>query len=134
MKGFKIMTEAIYDAADNAKQSGSVVLPGLWAPDRINYWSAGFSGVIGPKLFEEWLVPEIEEMTRAYKYNMYYLDSSDAVKHLPAIAEVKEVAGIQYTPGPDATLADRLQVYKHIQQLEELQWIGIDSVMLNESW
>ena len=126
IRGFRLISEEIYNAADNGQQYGAVVYPELWAPDRINYWSADFSGAISPKLFEKWVVPEIEEMASLYKYSIYHLDGPDATRHLPVIAETKGLQGIQYTRGAGTSLADAIPVYKQIQKLGKIQYIDVD--------
>lgn len=93
-------------------QAGTVTLPGIWAPGRINYWSADVSCMIGPADFDKWLVPEFEEMINLCEYSMYHLDGPDAVRHLPRLGQFKKLKGIQYTVGP--------QMQNNVQH-----WIGV---------
>jgi hypothetical protein len=122
LDGFKHISEAIYAAADNG-QPGYVNHPGLWAPGRINNWSADWSCLIGPKEFRAWMMPELEEMARFLEFNMYHLDGPNAVRHLPMILEIDALRGIQYTLGAGHTHAEALPVYQQIQQAGRVQWI-----------
>ena len=55
---------------------------------------------------------------------MYHLDGPDAVKHIPMIADVKELTGIQYIPGAgNDDIKHALPVYRKIQELGKVQWI-----------
>ena len=88
----------------------------IWAPGTINFWSADFSCLIGPASFEAWLVPDFEAMIRLCDFSMYHLDGPDAARHLPRIAALPGLHGIQYTPGPQSTLAFTIEVTRRIQQ------------------
>lgn len=123
MKGFKYISEEIYKISSTVGQDGCMVCPGFWAPGRINNWSADFSSMIGPKLFRQWMVPELEEMARFLEFNMYHLDGPDAVRHLPMLLEIDEIRGIQYTRGAGHSLSEALPVYKQIQEGGKVQYV-----------
>jgi len=124
LKGCKYYMEEMDKLTHDTGQKGFYSFPGIYAPRRINFFSADWSGSISPRLFEKWMVPEIETMAGFCPYSIYHLDGPEAVKHLPMIAEVKELNGIQYIPGAgNEDIKDALPVYKKIQQLGKVQWI-----------
>jgi len=111
IRGHKaIVTQAWVDV--EKRQRGMATAPGIWAPGRINYWSADFSCMIGAADFEKWLVPEFEEMIDLCEFSMYHLDGPDAVRHLSRIGQFEKLKGIQYTVGP--------QVQNDVQH-----WLGV---------
>lgn len=124
MRGFRYMTEHCRSAL-NTDRAECLLFHGLWAPDWINHWSGDFSCMLGPRQFREWMIPEIEEMSKMYDYNFYHLDGPNAAVHLPMILEVRELKGIQYCPIflTGTTTRDGLPVYKEIQRGGKLQWI-----------
>ena len=113
-------------------QRGTATGPGIWAPGRINYWSADFSCMIGPADVEKWLAPEFEEMIGLCDFSMYHLDGPDAVRHLPRLGQFAELKSIQYTVGPQVQndVSHWLGVAKQIQSLGKATWLGIKPDLL----
>ena len=124
LEGFRYIAEAVYQGA-GLQHDGHINHPGLWAPGRINNWSADWSCLISPKHFRQWMMPELEEMARFLDYNMYHLDGPNAVRHLPMILEIDELKGIQYTPGAGHGLEEAMPVYKEIQSAGRVQWVSV---------
>jgi len=125
--GFKHISEAVYRAA-----GGSGGCFRLWAPGRINNWSADWIYNIGPRQFEQWVLPEMQALSRMLEFNMYHLDGFRAVVHLPMMLAIPELQGIQFTLGAGHTLAEALPVYRQIQRGGKVQYIdcGPDEVEL----
>lgn len=122
LAGFEHVLNAVWAAAGQAGGwCGNH--PGLWAPGRITNWSADWIYNIGPRQFEQWVLPEMETICRMGEYRMYHLDGFRALVHLPMMLELKELQGIQFTPGAGQTLAEALPVYKQIQRAGKVQWI-----------
>jgi hypothetical protein len=131
IRGHKeIITRAWDDV--QAWQRGTATNPGIWAPGRINYWSADFSCMIGPADFEKWLAPEFEEMINLCEYSLYHLDGPDAVRHLPRLGQFEKLKGIQYTVGPQVQkdVQHWLGVAKQIQSLGKATWLRIEADLL----
>lgn len=122
----EIITHAWDDVA--RWQRGTVTCPGIWAPERINYWSADFSCLIGPADFEKWVAPEFDEMIGLCEFSMYHLDGPDAVRHLPRIGQFRRLKGIQYTVGPQVRndVQHWLGVARQIQSLGKVVYLQID--------
>ena len=108
-------------------QRGTVTCPGIWAPGDINYWSADFSCLIGPRDFETWVIPEFEQQIALCEYSFYHLDGPDAVRHLPRIAALPGLHGIQFTPGIaiDDNPRHWLPVVQKIQSLGMATYVNI---------
>jgi len=109
-----------------AFQQGTVTVPMIWAPGTVNFWSADFSCLIGPASFETWLVPDFEAMIQLCDFSFYHLDGPDAVRHLPRVAALPGLHGIQYTPGPQSTLALTIDVTRRIQQFGKATFLWCD--------
>ena len=120
--GFLYISEQIYGAA-GSYLGGALNYPGLWAPGPINNWSADFIYNIGPRHFEQCVLPEMRALASMMAYNMYHLDGFNAVVHLPMILAIPEIKGIQFTPGFGHSLAEALPVYKRIQQGGKVQYV-----------
>jgi len=122
LAGFKHIVEAVYrEAGEGGGWFGNH--PGLWAPGRINNWSADWIYNIGPRQFEQWVLPEMQSLSRLLEYSFCHLDGFNAVVHLPRMLEIPELTGMQFTRGAGHTLAEALPVFKQIQQGGKVQWI-----------
>jgi hypothetical protein len=113
-------------------QFGTATYPGIWAPGRINYWSADYSCMIGPADFEKWLAPEFEDMINLCEYSIYHLDGPDAVRHLPRLGQFARLKAIQYTIGPQVQndVQHWAGVVRQIQSFGKATWLQIEPGLL----
>lgn len=49
--------------------------------------------------FRNFSIPYLKEQTEKIDYTLYHLDGVDAIRHLDALLELKELNAIQWTPG-----------------------------------
>lgn len=81
-------------------QEGSIGWLGLWCP-----WRRGMtlqsdvSCMMSPAMFEEFIAPELEEMTRWLDGSVYHLDGEGALQHLDRLLQIERLRAIQWTPG-----------------------------------
>jgi len=128
--GFEMITEAVDRATGTS--GGTVGCFHLWAPGRISNWSADWIYNIGPRQFEQWVLPEMQALSRLLEYSFFHLDGFNAVVHLPRMLEIPELTGMQFTHGAGHMLAEALPVYKQIQRAGKVQWVhcALDEVEL----
>ena len=65
-----------------------------------------FCYMIGPKQFEQFVLPELAATCRRLKNPFYHLDGPGQLVHLDALLSIPELKGIQWVPGngqPDIT-------------------------------
>jgi hypothetical protein len=90
-----------------------------WAPGSHYQMSCDFSAILSPKLFREFILPEIQAYLKVNEYSVYHWDGPDAIKHLDALLSVPEIDAIQWTQGEgQAPASDPRWVanYQRIQQ------------------
>jgi hypothetical protein len=90
-----------------------------WAPGSHYQMSCDFSAILSPKLFKEFIIPEIQTYLQVNEYSVYHWDGPDAIKHLDALLAIPEIDAIQWTQGEgQASAADPRWVvnYRKIQQ------------------
>ena len=131
IRGYKEMVTRAWDDVEKHQQ-GTATAAGIWAPGRINYWSADYLCMIGPADFEKWMTPEFEAMINLCEFSMYHLDGPDAVRHLPHIGQFEKLKAIQYTIGPQVLndVPHWLGVVKQIQSLGKVTYLGIRPELL----
>lgn len=58
-----------------------------------------FCYMIGPKMFDEFVKPELEASCKRLKHAFYHLDGVGQLPHLDSLLEIKELKGVQWVPG-----------------------------------
>jgi hypothetical protein len=71
----------------------------LWAPGKVSKLQSDISVMISEEDFRRFVQPYIREQCQKIEYTLYHLDGVDAIRHLDAILEIKELNAIQWTPG-----------------------------------
>ncbi|MFA9390236.1 MAG: hypothetical protein ACERKD_10530 [Prolixibacteraceae bacterium] len=71
----------------------------LWAPGKVSKLQSDISVMISEADFREFAQPYLREQAQKIDYTLYHLDGVDAIRHLDAILEIKELNAIQWTPG-----------------------------------
>ncbi|OGS21665.1 MAG: hypothetical protein A2252_11715 [Elusimicrobia bacterium RIFOXYA2_FULL_39_19] len=71
----------------------------MWAPGKTEAIQCDFSVLISPPLFEELVIPEIEQMGRYYDYLVWHLDGPDEIKFLDRLLEIPQIKAIQWQQG-----------------------------------
>jgi len=71
----------------------------LWAPGKTYACQCDFSTMISPRMFREFVVPEIEDYAGYLDYIVWHLDGPDEIRHLDALLGIPEVKVYQIVPG-----------------------------------
>ncbi len=66
-----------------------------------------FSAMIGPEMFREFILPELEACCKKFGNSFYHLDGPGELPHLDMILNIRELKGVQWIPG------DGKPDYKH---------------------
>jgi len=94
-----------------------------WAPGKTYACQCDFSTMISPKMFEEFVAPEIEELGKYLDFIVWHLDGPDEIKHLDILLNLPEIKAIQIVPGagnPPCASSLWLPQMKKIQEKEKL--------------
>jgi hypothetical protein len=86
---------------------GSVFVTfGVWGPGRVCKLQCDMSCMISPAMFREFIAPYLRDQCRRLDHTLYHLDGPGATQHLPALLEIPELHGIQWTPGAGQAALD----------------------------
>lgn len=69
----------------------------LWSPARHLQLQCDYACMISPAMFEEFVLPELEETSAAFEHISYHLDGIEQLRHLDMILSVKGIDNIQWT-------------------------------------
>ncbi len=71
----------------------------LWAPGKTYACQCDFSTMISPKMFEKFVVYELEKIKDYLEFIAWHLDGPDEIKHLDILLSLPYVKTIQVVPG-----------------------------------
>ena len=99
----------------------------LWCPKRHAQIQCDFSVMISPAMYEEFVLPEIEECVQFLDTVTYHLDGQEQIRHLDMLLSVKKLDNIQWTP-----VAGQPKTSAFIRELQKIQAAGKGLVLLPE--
>ena len=71
----------------------------LWTPGRGYMLQCDFAYMISPRLFERFVMPDLEACCRTMDYAFYHLDGRGQLPHLDQLLSIPRLRGIQWVPG-----------------------------------
>lgn len=74
----------------------------IWAPKPCYMLQSDFSYMISPKMFERFVLPDLETCCAHLDYGFYHLDGKGQIRHLDMLLSLKRLRGIQWIPGDGA--------------------------------
>jgi 5-methyltetrahydrofolate--homocysteine methyltransferase len=106
---------------------GSCCWAPLWSPSRIYMLQSDFSYMVGPPVFERFVLPDLERCCAALDYPFYHMDGKGQLRHLEMLLSIAELRGVQWQPGDGALLADKWpEVLHRIRSADKLCQIYVD--------
>lgn len=97
----------------------------LWCPGRHAQIQCDFSVMISPALYEEFVLPMIEQSTEFLDYTTYHLDGQEQLRHLDMLLSVKRLDNIQWT-----AVAGQPKTSHFIKELRQIQEAGKGLVLI----
>lgn len=98
LDGFKHSASLFFDAIKENNEGGSVhAWMNTWCPGRHCQLEADISVMLSPDLYEEFIMPELRELTEWLDYSIYHFDGQEQIRHLDMILSLKRLGMIQWT-------------------------------------
>ena len=90
--------------------------------DRPSYiLQSDFSYMIGPAMFNEFVLPELTDSCGRLEYSFYHLDGIGQLPHLDTLLAIKELNGVQWIPGDGSPTCENWpDVYRSIHAAGKL--------------
>ena len=83
-----------------------------------------FAYMIGPAMFERFVLPELESTARSLDHAFYHLDGTGQLPHLDMLLQTQTICGIQWVPGDGKTPVEAWpEVYQRILDAGKLTQI-----------
>jgi len=98
-------------------QEGSIGWLSVWCPwPKSITLQSDISCVLSPAMFDEFIAPELEELSQWLDGTLYHLDGPGALQHLDRLLAIERLHAIQWTPGTgNPESLNWLDLYKEIQ-------------------
>ena len=116
-EGWTDSNERYYQAAYACNRDGCAhPWMHLWAPGRMQHMQCDLSVMISTGMYENLVVPELEQQMRWLEYPIYHFDGIEQERHLGCLLSLKKLRAVQWTnvDGQSPPLA-YLPVLKRIQ-------------------
>jgi hypothetical protein len=111
-----------YDALDeiiiseNGGCRGTSCWTPLWSPGCTYMLQSDFAYMIGPKMFERFVLPDLTRICNHLDHGFYHLDGKGQIAHLDHLLSIKRLRGIQWIPGDGQPSPDQwLPLLKRIR-------------------
>lgn len=129
----------IYDFVKFPDDSSCFSAFRVWGPGRTAKIQCDFAALISPKQFREFVQPSLQRECKFMNNTVFHLDGPQAMKHVPALMEIRELRALQFTCGemrPDGTNEEWYSVYDQVKAAGKALWIqvydgGVDQWMKN---
>ena len=95
----------------------------IWFPGRGGDVQCDFSSMLGPEMFDEFVLPYLETQCRGLDHTIYHMDGPGQIPHLELLLDIPELDGIQWIPGagnPTVGSVEWFPLYRRIQQKNKL--------------
>jgi 5-methyltetrahydrofolate--homocysteine methyltransferase len=87
-----------------------------------------FSAMLSPGQFRQFVLPSLEKQTLRLDHSLYHLDGKDAIRHVPALMELKKLDALQWTCGagqPDGANPRWDVIYDQVTEAGKSLWIQL---------
>lgn len=114
---------------------GSSAWMAIWCQERWYPIQCDLSAVLSPRLFEAFALPLLREQCKRLDHTIYHWDGPGQIVHLDSLLSIKELDGIQWTPGagqPGTSSPVWFPLYRKIQRKNKrLVLLGVDKESLD---
>ncbi len=113
---------------EDGKQASTYTAFQIWGYGKTAKLQCDFSAMMSPKQFRQFIQPALDAQTAGMDNVLYHLDGPDAIKHLPALMEIKGIDALQWNAGsynPDGTHEQWFDIYDAARRAGKALWVEI---------
>jgi 5-methyltetrahydrofolate--homocysteine methyltransferase len=118
--------DAYYNMLKSADGIASYTTFNILGKGKVAKIQCDFSAMISPEMFRTFVQPSLFKQCKELKYSLYHLDGPDAIKHLDALMEIKELNALQWTCGagkPDGSSECWYPIYDKVRDAGKGLWL-----------
>jgi len=120
--------DAFYDIVKLPDGSSSYTAFAIWGPGKTAKVQCDFNVMMSPAQFREFVLPGLQEQCDTLDNSIFHLDGPDAIKHAPAVMDIKKLTALQWTCGagqPDGGSEKWYKLYDIVAEAEKNLWLAI---------
>jgi hypothetical protein len=120
--------DRFYNAVKGKDMSSTYTVFDIWSPGRTAKIQCDFSAMMSPDQYRKFIIPSIIKQAANLDNVLYHLDGPDAIKHLDAVMEIKDIDALQWTCGaghPDGTCERWFPIYDKVRIAGKSLWIQV---------
>jgi hypothetical protein len=118
-----------YDELDAIIQKsgrGTTPWAAIWSPGRTYMLQSDFAYMISPKMFERFVMPDLQACCDHLDHGFYHLDGKGQIPHLDQLLSIQNLRGIQWIPGDGTPPPEEwLPLLKRIRDGGKLCQVGV---------
>ena len=121
--------DAFYDMLKSPEGIASYTAFNILGQGKVAQVQCDFSAMISPEMFRTFAQPSLRKQCRKLNHSLYHLDGPDAIKHVEAIMEIKELNALQWAYGagnPDGGSERWYPIYDKVHDAGKGLWILLD--------
>jgi 5-methyltetrahydrofolate--homocysteine methyltransferase len=92
----------LYQQVQRANRGATACWGPCWSPGKGYMLQCDFAYMISPKMFEQFVLPDLTDTCAMLDYGFYHLDGKGQIKHLDHLLSIERLRGIQWIPGEGA--------------------------------
>ena len=120
--------DEFYDIVRDADGVSSYTAFYILGRGRVAKIQCDCSAMLSPAHYREFVLPSLRAQTERLDHSLYHLDGPDAIRHVPAIMELKRLDALQWTCGagqPDGTSPRWFDIYDQVAAADKSLWVQI---------
>ena len=120
--------EDSYNIMKKAGNRGTTSWRSLWSPERGHMHECDFICMISPKMFERFVMPDLERCLPLTNHACWHLDGETAIQHLDRLLSLERLLGIQWVPeaGKSQQASAWMSLLKRIKDAGKLCQFFVD--------
>jgi len=121
-----IYYDAFYEMLKTPEEILSYTAFNILGKGKVAKVQCDFCAMISPEMFRTFVQPSLRRQCSKLDHSMYHLDGPDAIKHVDALMEIKELNALQWTCGagkPDGGSDQWYPVYDKVHDAGKALWI-----------
>lgn len=106
----------------------------FWSPERFYAPQSDISCMLSKGMFEQFIVPELEDLCATWRNVFYHLDGPGALHHLDRLLALDCISGIQWVPGAGQPGGWKAWQWLHekIGAAGKRAWVGCSAAEVRE--
>jgi len=120
--------DAFYETVKSPEGVSSFTAFEILGRGKVAKIQCDFCAMISPEMFRTFVQPSLRKQCRQLDHSIYHLDGPDAIKHVDALMEIKELDALQWTWGtfkPDGASPLWYPIYDKVHDAGKAKWVRL---------